>query len=108
MAKMKKFTAAKVTQTINKFKRNTLELELDNGNRDEIKRFLIKNKIKKNLSLSLFSQETIITKKEVNLIGNLNMDFSYHSYMDCNIQNFIPTIKHLNKLGFTVIRMESL
>ncbi len=33
------------------------------------------------------------------------MNFSYHNYMNCNIDDFIPTINYLNKLGFIVIRM---
>lgn len=103
--KNEKIYGSYVTQTIKKFKRNTLELELENGNRDEIKRFLIKNKIKKKSKFVVIFTRDNNYKKKINLIGNLNMDFSYHDYMDCNIQNFIPTIKHLNKLGFTVIRM---
>ncbi len=35
----------------------------------------------------------------------MGLDFSHHDYMNCKINDFIPSIKYLNKLGFLVIRM---
>ena len=34
-----------------------------------------------------------------------SQDFSYHDYRDCEIDNYIETVKYLNDNGITVIRM---
>ncbi len=100
-----KFFDKYLTETIGKNKKKSIDLVLENKNKTEIESFLKKNNITKNTKFVIISSRDSIYKKTINLKGKLGIDFSYHDYMNWNVNNFIPTINYLNKLGYLVIRM---
>jgi putative glycosyltransferase (TIGR04372 family) len=48
---------------------------------------------------------TLLVRDNAYLAANTSADWNYHSYRDCNVENFIPALEELTKMGYYVIRM---
>jgi len=47
----------------------------------------------------------LLVRDSAYLAADTSADWNYHSYRDCNVENFIPALELLTKMGYYVIRM---